>query len=419
MTSNILQVETMSLRKFILPVLLSPALMLGLPGFAERSSAEEEAPRIPGPARSEPNQIRDINPAFTAKLYAQLHGTEDNVFFSPHSITEAMAMVHAGAGGNTATEIVEALSFDGDPTTVAERLQAQRGHLMAVANQNDNKLNIANALCVTGVTPTPAYQNIVRQQFGGEIFSGGLGEINGWVKEKTEGNIEKILEKLSPNSACVLLNAVYFKGNWQESFEASRTHEAPFHLADGGNVDVDMMTREGRIKVLRDKGFIAVELPYQTRASMVLILPEKVDGMAALEKNFSEGGMQDLGQRLAASGEEKVELYLPKFKIETEYDLVGPMRNLGIGDAFDFGKADFKVMYGERPVRISQIKHKATLEVDETGSVATAATAVEMQTKSAPPPTPRIRFDRPFLVMIRDRDSGTTLFMGRINNPRQ
>ena len=394
---------------------LSSALTMAVPGFAERPSATEESPTKP--ERSERNEIKDINPTFSASLYGQLRETEDNVFFSPYSITEAMAMVHAGAGGNTATEIAEALSIGGDPATVAQRLQVQRRHLMTVANQDDNRLNIANALCVTGADPEPAYQDIVRQHFGGEIFSGGLDEINGWVKEKTEGNIEEILEKLSPNSACVLLNAVYFKGNWQESFETGRTHKAPFHLTGGGKKDVDMMMREGRIKVLRDTGFIAVELPYETRASMVLVLPDQADGMAALEKNFSEAKLQDLGKRLSASGEEKVELYLPKFKIATEYDLVGPMQNLGIVDAFEFHKADFKVMYGDRPVCISQIKHKATLEVDEKGSVATAATAVEMQTKSLPAPTPRIRFDRPFLVMIRDRDSGTTLFAGRINDP--
>ncbi|MGB1131142.1 MAG: serpin family protein [Haloferula sp.] len=363
--------------------------------------------------------VQDINPAFTSDLYAQLRESEGNVFFSPYSITEAMAMVHAGAGGNTADEIAQALGIDGDPQTVAQRLQELRKHLMAVANQKDNKLNIANALCVTGMTPKPAYQDIVRQQFGGEIFSGGLDEINGWVKDKTEGNIEKILEQLSPNSACVLLNAVYFKGNWQDSFEARHTHKAPFHLADGKKVDVDMMKRKGTIKVLRDQGFVAVELPYQTRASMVLILPDEADGMAALETNFSEAKLQDLGRRLASSGEEKIELYLPKFKIETEYDLVKPMQNLGIVDAFSSKKSDFKVMYGKTPVAIAQIKHKATLEVDEKGSVATAATAVEIRGRSRRPPTPQIRFDRPFLVMIRDRDSGTNLFMGRINDPSQ
>ena len=363
--------------------------------------------------------VEDINPDFTPNLYAQLRESEGNVFFSPYSITEAMAMVHAGAGGNTATEIAKALSIGGGQKTVSQRLQELRKHLMAVANQDDNKLNIANALCVTGKTPEQAYQGIVRQQFGGEIFSGGLGKINGWVKEKTEGNIEKILDQLSPNSACVLLNAVYFKGNWQDSFEARRTHKAPFHLADGKKVDVDMMKRKGRIKVLRDKGFVAVELPYQTRASMVLILPENADGMAALETNFCGAKLQDLGKRLASSGEEKIELYLPKFKIETEYDLVKPMQNLGIVDAFSFKKSDFKVMYGDSEVCIGQIKHKATLEVDEKGSVAAAATAVEIRGKSLPPPTPKIRFDRPFLLMIRDRDSGTNLFMGRINNPNQ
>ena len=403
----------MNLKKAILSIL--SLAVLG--GFASAEVVDGNKGKLV--ERADRTAAQDINPAFAADLYAQLCETKDNVFFSPCSITEAMAMVHAGAGGNTATEIAKALSIEGDPKTVAQRLQAQRNHLMSMANQGDDKLNIANALCVTGMTPEQAYQDIVRRQFGGEIFSGGLDEINGWVKDKTEGNIEKILEQLGPNSACVLLNAVYFKGNWQELFETSRTHKAPFHLTDGKKVDVDMMMRKGKIKVLRDKGFVAVELPYQTRASMVLLLPEEADGMGALEKNFSEAKLQDLGKRLASSGEEKVELYLPKFKIETEYDLVKPMQELGIVDAFSFKKSDFKVMYGDSEVCISQIKHKATLEVDEKGSVATAATAVEIFGLSLPPPTPQIRFDRPFLLMIRDRDSGTNLFMGRINDPTQ
>ena len=398
---------------------VTSVLLIVLP-FSHYSQAEEKASNIQALTNSGQKKIEDINPTFTANLYAQLRQAEGNVFFSPYSITEAMAMVYAGAGGNTADEIAKGLSFEGDPQTVVKRLQSQRKHLMAVANLKDNKLNIANALCVTGMTPAMAYQNIVRQQFGGEIFSGGLDKINGWVKNKTEGKIEKILDHLDPNSACVLLNAVYFKGNWQDSFQTRNTHKAPFFLTGGKKVEVDMMMREGRIKVLRDSGFVAVELPYQTRASMVLILPKEAKGMATLEKDFSEAKLQDLGKRLASSREEKIELYLPKFKIKTKYDLVKPMQNLGIADAFSFERAKFKLMYGDKKVCISQIKHKATLEVDEKGSVATAATAIEVYGDSAVFNfTPVIRFDRPFLVMLRDRDSGTNLFMGRINDPTQ
>ncbi len=361
---------------------------------------------------------KDLNPAFGSHLYQQLRTDEGNVFFSPYSISEAMGMVYAGSGGNTSTEIAKALNFSQDTKTLGPQMQELRRQLMAQVNQKDNKLNIANALCVTGKSPLQSYQDTVRQQYDGKIFSGGLEEINGWVKKKTEGNIEKILEELSQDSACVLLNAVYFKGNWKTSFEAKNTHKADFHIPSGKTAQVDMMGREGSYKVLRDKGMITVELPYQTSASMVLIMPEKADGMKALEESLNQDTIQTLCIDLQGAKDTKANLFLPKFKLATSYDLVKPMNQLGMVDAFD-KKADFKVMYGETPVKISQIKHKATLEVDEMGSVASAVTAVEINALSADigEPLPQIRFDRPFLVLIRENTTGTNLFMGRINNP--
>ncbi len=360
----------------------------------------------------------DINPAFSAHLYQQLHSGDGNVFFSPYSISEAMGMVYAGSGGNTATEIAKALSFGQDTKALGPQMQEFRRQLMAQVNQKDNKLNIANALCVTGKSPLQGYQDTVRQQYDGEIFSGGLDPINEWVKKKTEGHIEKILEELSQDSACVLLNAVYFKGNWKTSFNVDATHKADFHLPSGKTAEVDMMTREDSFKVLRDKGMIAVELPYQTSASMVLIMPDKAEGMKELENSFNEVMIQNLCKNLQGRKVESAKLFMPKFKLATSYDLIEPLKQLGMVDAFD-GKADFKAMYGEIKVKISQIKHKATLEVDEKGSVASAVTAAEItrERASISPPTPQICFDRPFLVLIRENTTGTNLFMGRINNP--
>ena len=366
---------------------------------------------IPGP----------LNPAFTTNLYNQLRQEDGNVFFSPYGISECMGMVYAGAGNNTATEIGKALSFQNDSNTTASQLQMMRAHLGRSLNQGDNRLRVANALCVTGAVPKEGFQDIVRKQFEGELFAGGLDKINGWVKQQTEGNIEKILDQLDPNSACVLLNAVYFKGSWEQSFNARATHKAPFHLGNGEKVKVDMMMREGMFRVVRDMSMTAVELNYQTGASMVLIQPAKADGMKAFEENLIPVIVNDLPTRLAKAEPQEAKLFLPKFKIATEFNLIPAMKGLGMSDAFMAKKSDFSVMYDRSDAHIGQIKHKATLEVDEQGSVATAATAVEMKLESASiePPKPKIRFDRPFLVVIRDRASGTNLFMGRINDPTQ
>jgi serpin B len=146
---------------------------------------------------------------------------------------------------------------------------------------------------------------------------------------------------------------------------------------------------------------------------MVLIMPENAEGMVGLENSINEVMIEGLCKKLQGSRYENVQLFLPKFKIATSYDLIKPLEKLGMVDAFD-EKADFKAMYGDCPIEISQIRHKTTLEIDEKGTVATAVTAVEADLRSLPR---EIRFDRPFLVVIRENTSGTNLFMGRINDP--
>jgi len=367
------------------------------------------------PVRAKPAAV---NPAFDTSLYQLLAQKDGNVFFSPYSISECMGMVYAGTGGNTATEIAKALSYGKDSKLTAAEFKAMRAHLARSINKGENKLSIANGLCVTGRVPLQSFQDLVREQFEGELFSGGLAEINGWVSKKTEGRIPEILSELSGNSACVLLNAVYFKGNWQAPFSGDSTRKAPFHVAANDTVEVDMMMNDGHYRVLRNNGLIAVELPYETGASMVCIMPDKADGMKALENKLSAPMLDATCKLLSAAPWQNIDLYLPKFKIATSYNLVGPMQQLGIKDAFSFDSSDFKAMYGDSMMSIAQIVHKATLEVDEKGSVAAAATAVEIEFLSAVVEEPvKVKFDRPFLVLIRDRESGTNLFMGRINDP--
>ena len=152
---------------------------------------------------------------------------------------------------------------------------------------------------------------------------------------------------------------------------------------------------------------------------MVLILSDKVDGMKDLEKSVSKQMLEDVRTQLAIAADkpESIQLVMPKFKIETSYDLVQPFKQMGITEAFDLKRANFSKMYTDNMAFISQIKHKATLEVDELGSVANAATAVEMATRGLPAPWPQIRFDRPFLTLIHDRNTHSTLFIGRISDP--
>jgi len=369
---------------------------------------------IAGPCLAAP--ANELNPAFTTDLYQQLRGTEGNVFFSPCSITQAMGMAYMGAKGDTAAEFAKAMSLSGSQKNLPGQMEHWRNTLQGSANVNNDKLRIANALCVTGEVPLQSYQDLVRQKFGGELFAGGLEEINGWVNKKTEGNIEKILESLDPNSACVILNAVYFKGSWKTPFSPSDTRERDFHVTADKSVKVPMMSREGHCAVVRNERYIAVELPYKTSCSMVLMMPTKAEDFGKLEAGLNEELVRKICVDLKGAAQE-IDLAMPRFKIATEYNLVPAMNQLGLAKAFDMDQADFSAMYERDDIAIGQIVHKATLEVDEQGSVATAATAIEMAANSISMPTPSIHFDRPFIVLIRENNTNTTLFMGRISDP--
>ncbi len=365
-----------------------------------------EAPPVP----------REINPGFAAALYQQLRQEEGNVFFSPTSISQAMGMAYAGARGRTAEEIGKAMGFAGSARELAGRMSGLRVRLEDAANGNDDQLRIANAVFVTGARPLEDYLQLARTRFGAEAFHGGLEDLNGWVRQQTGGHIDRILEQLDANSACVLLNAVYFKGTWESPFRPSGTHDGAFHLTPAKSVEVKLMSQRGTFAMVRNEQWVAVELPYRTSCSMVLVMPAKAEDFGAFEAGIRQAFVEQVCGQLKG-GEQEIELVLPKFKIATTYDLVPPMKSLGMADAFDGGLADFSGMYRRDDIHISQIKHKATLEVDELGSVASAATAVEMAFRGLPAPAPIIRFDRPFLVLIRERQTQSTLFMGRISDP--
>jgi serpin B len=264
------------------------------------------------------------------------------------------------------------------------------------------------------------YKSILKKFYQAEFFRGGLNDINGWVKKKTEGKIEKILEELDTNSVCVILNAIYFKGSWQSQFKKSNTHDAPFTVSADRQVTVPLMGQKGEFKLLAENDFQAVSIPYKGNGlSMVIMLPNAADGLVALEKQLTSKNLTGWLSKLDHQPVRKVDLYLPKYKLETAYDLIAPFKKMGIKDAFTNDVADFGGM-GARvgDIHISQIKHKAFVEVNEEGTEAAAATAVEMATKSIVY-NPVFRADHPFLFIIRDNQTGAILFMGRIVKPVQ
>jgi len=358
------------------------------------------------------------NSSFAVHMYNQLGASDGNLFFSPYSISSALGMTYAGARGNTAQEMKAALRFSLDQDELNPAFKNLNHELAASARKTGQKLNIANGLVLTGGNVSAQYKSILKKYYEAEIFPGGLAEINGWVKRKTEGKIDRILEQLSPNSVCVLLNAIYFKGVWESQFKKSATKDALFNVSAGRQVMVPLMHQHGSFRFMAGEDFQAVSLPYKgNNLSMVVVLPNTADGLPALEKKMTDQSISEWLTGLDRQQPQKVYLYLPKFKLETGYDLVAPCEKMGMKDAFTIGRADFRGMgWPVGDLWISQIKHKAVVEVNEEGTEAAAVTAVEMATKSVRH-DPVFRADHPFLFLVRDNRSGAILFMGRMVNP--
>jgi serpin B len=357
------------------------------------------------------------NTAFAVQSYRELGAKEGNLFFSPYSISSAMGMTYAGARGNTAREMKEVLNLNLGQAELHSAFKELTEELVTTAKKRGQKLNIANALVLTGGDVSGEFKTILKDNYDAEIFGGGLDTINDWVKQKTEGKIEKILAELSPNSVCVLLNAIYFKGIWENQFQKSNTHDAFFSVSASKKVKVPLMHQKSNFKIMTEKDFQAISIPYKGNdLSMIILLPQTVDGLVLMEKQLTTQNLKEWLAKLDKQRVQKVELYLPKFKLETSYDLKSSFEKMGMKNAFG-GAADFSGMgWPKGKLWISQIKHKAFVEVNEEGTEAAAATAVEMATKSIPNDVV-FSVDHPFLFIIRDNQSGSIVFMGRMINP--
>jgi serpin B len=373
-------------------------------------SAESTAP-------SQQAGLEKGNNDYSVQLYRELAGKPGNLFISPYSISSALAMTYAAARGNTAKEIKETMRFPFDQSQLNGAFKSLNRDLMANAGKDGLKLNIANGLCLTGGNVSKEYRTILKEDYDAELFSGGLERINGWVKQKTEGKIPKILDQLDANSVCVILNAVYFKGAWESQFSTIRTFNAPFHVSADKMVDVPLMYQKNEYRFLDEKDFQVLSMPYKgNRLSMVIFLPKSAGGLPAFEKGLTAANLEGWLAGLDKQEPAEIKLFLPRFKIETGYDLVPACMNMGMKDAFG-SAADFTGMgWPVGDLWISQIKHKAFAEVNEEGTEAAAATAVEMVTKGMSY-DPVFRADHPFMFLIRDNKRGAILFMGRLSEP--
>ena len=369
------------------------------------------------------------NNAFAVALYSKLRTQSGNLFFSPVSVSTALAMTYAGARGGTASQMAKTLNF----TLTPDRLHPAMGALLNDLNaaHNGYQLHVANALWAQqGYKFLDDFLKLNKSDYGAGLnlldFKGATEAsrltINQWVAHKTEDKITNLLQSgvLNTNTRLVLTNAIYFKGDWQAQFDKTATKDEDFHLSPAHNVKAPLMNRTGGYNYFNGTSFQALELPYKSgELSMIAFLPNDVNGLPALEQSLTASNMKQWLVELRPVP--KVILTIPKFKLTRQFELQQTLGAMGMPAAFDRHAADFSGMTGNRELSISAVIHKAFIDVDETGTEAAAATAVVMSRAMArpsnPAPPPVFRADHPFVFLIRDNRSGSILFMGRVTDP--
>ncbi len=408
-------------------------LLLGLCSLAVLVGCrgkKSDAPPDPGPPpvewSADIQTVAEGHNQFAIDLYKKLATDEKekgkNLFFSPYSVHTALAMTATGAKGNTRDEMVKTLYL---PVAEAKMLAAGDMGRYYGHPRKDFELSVANALWGRRGFPwRPEWVAVQNDRFGAGFneadFAGNSdGErqrINKWVEEKTRDKIKELLlpPQITTRTTMVLTNAIYFKGTWVTQFDPKKTRSEPFHCDDNTTVNVPMMHTKVKCGYARVEDATMVELPYQGgELSMVVILPPHKEDLASLEKRLTAEALAKwLGQLRDRS---EFQVSIPKFKIETRYELPGYLESLGMKDAFDKDRADFTGMASSPPGFIQHVTHKAFVDVSEEGTEAAAATAVAVGRASEFPEP--FYANRPFLFFVRDTKHGTILFMGRVTKP--
>jgi serpin B len=383
------------------------------------------APPACGQAQADLEAVTQGNAGFALDLYRELRAQEGNLFFSPYSISTALAMTYAGARGETARQMAAVLHF----TLEAGRLDAAfselRTGLAALQRKRGIELATANSLWPQKRYPfLKEYLSLVRKYYRTKITpvdyvddpADARYKINAWVERETKDKIRNLIAKPpDPLTRLILVNAVYFKGDWDSPFEKSASVEMPFYADGSPPSKVPMMRQSHDFNYAEDEHAQVLELPYDGGGvSMLVILPRERDGLGKLEEALTKAVLDGWTGSLAAC---RVAVTLPRFKLESGFNLHEALAALGMKDAFDMDRADFSGMDGiPNWLYIMAVVHKAFVEVNEEGTEAAAATGVQMGVKSIPDSF-QFRADHPFLFLIRENAGGGILFLGRVSNP--
>jgi serpin B len=366
--------------------------------------------------------------AFAFELFRELRSEQGNLFFSPYSVSTALAMTYAGAQGDTAAELQDALHFGlgqervHTAFNVTHRALAERARANVAGRGAEGlALELTQGLFVAeGLAPNPPFLDVLAESYDAGVYVADFAgkreqtrsAINRWVDARTHHRIPELLGPvdLKADTVFYLLNTIYFKAAWAKPFNAERTYRAAFH-GDTGDVQADFMSEDREVDYARGTGYLAVALPYANDAvSMLLVLPD-VGEREALEARFDDSLLSEIRSGLVST---YVSLKIPRFSFSKRTDLQPALEALGAARAFT-PDADFSGIAGNPgDILLDTVLHEAYVTVDEEGTEAGAATAVGAGV-SADPPT--ARFDRPFLFVVLDAPTGQLLFMGRVANP--
>jgi len=390
-------------------------------------------------------EAAECNNEFAVDLYSQLMEDDGNLFFSPYSISTALAMVYAGARGRTEAQMASTLHFDMSQEELHLTFAQIIDDLNSKSKMAGNELNVANALWAQKGYPfLDDYMKLVGESYRAEAdeldFSTAPEEsrvtINRWAEERTKEKIKDLIPEgiITELTTLVLTNAIYFKAAWEGQFKADRTKDEDFMLPGGETVKVPMMMQTARYGYAEEEDFQILEMPYSGRLlSMIVFLPKEKDGLKEFERGLAVIKLtgptmrEDIDKTPLATRisdwmgkirSRHVAVSMPRFNTTSSFKLNEVLVSMGMKDAFSMA-ADFSGMTGNKELYISAVLHKAYVDVNEEGTEAAAATAAVMDREAVVKPVEPVVFkaDHPFMFLIRDNSTESILFMGRVIDP--
>jgi serpin B len=371
------------------------------------------------------------NTRFAFDLYGELRlQKKENLFFSPYSVSTALAMTYGGAAGDTRLQMARVLRFPDNPDQLHAAFAQVIGRLQGPASKRTYQLHLANAIwAAESYNFSPEYFGLVEDRYRAALKTVDFQNpeearqaINHWVEGHTQRRIKDLIKPglLNPETPLVLTNAIYFRAAWAHKFDEEQTRDEDFFTTRQTKTNVRMMHQTDSFRYLDGDDFQLLELPYaREQLSMLVILPKQVDGLEGIEKSLSAGAVDQWTEKLELH---TVEVSLPKFKMTAEFSLVEALESLAMRLPFDRQKADFSAMTTDRSaLAIAAVEHQAFVDVDEEGTEAAAATAVIMAPGAGAVPRDQkravFRADHPFLYLIRENSTYSVMFIGRVDKP--